>query len=181
MFADGPTREGPRPIQAGRLSRFRSFELLLCRNRAARSFNPESGPVHRDAISRNTVCLKPCGSSRQCATTLCPKLRRMSSDAYRETVSGSVAHAPPSFSQFESTVELLYRSWSCEFMLLVPLLRPAAGLALPRPTIASGAGRHPVQQSADGDGGTITSQSKRHWPSDARQAVPLCVSSRSLR
>ena len=156
MFTEGPTRDGPRPVQAGRLSRFGSFELLSCRKRAARSFNPACGPVHLDAISRNTVCLKPCGSSLQCATTLCPKLRRISSDAYWETASGTVAHAPPSFSQFERTFELLYKSWSCEIMLLVLFLRPAAGRALPCPEIASGAGRHPLQQSADRDGVAIT-------------------------
>jgi len=66
-------------------------------------------------------------------------------------------------------------------MLLVLFLRPAAGRALPWPEIALGAGRHPLQQSADRDGVAIAGQSKRHWPSELRQAVPLCVSSRSLR
>jgi len=156
IFSERPTRDELWPIQAGRLSRFRNCELLSCRKRAARPFNPRSGPLHLDAISWNTACLKPCGSSFQCATTLCPKLRRISSDAYWETASGTVAHAPPSFSQFERTFELLYKSWSCEIMLLVLFLRPAAGRALPCPEIASGAGRHPLQQSADRDGVAIT-------------------------
>jgi len=108
IFSDGPARDALRPLQAGRLSRFSNCELLSCRKRAARSFSPRAGPSHLEAISRNTVCLNPCGSSFQCATTLCPKLRRMSSDAYREAVSGSAARAPPSFSQFESTLEASY-------------------------------------------------------------------------
>jgi len=108
VFSYSPARDALRPFHAGRLSRLGNCELLSCKKRAARSFSPGVDPSHLDAISRNTVCLNPCGSSFQCATTLCPKLRRMSSDAYREAVSGSAARAPPSFSQFESTLEGSY-------------------------------------------------------------------------
>ena len=163
MFADWSTRDGPRPTQAARLSRFTTFELLSCRNRAARSFNLASGSAHLDIISRNTVCLNQCGSSFQCATTLCPKLRRMTSDACWETVSATVAQAPPSFSQFESTFELLYRFWSCKLILLVPFHRHVAGRALPCPNLcqapatipsstplAGMAGQLPISRSATG-------------------------------
>lgn len=143
VFSEWPTRDGLRPIQLGRLSRFRSWELLSCRKRAARSFNPRSGPLHLDGISWNTACLNPCGSSFQCATTLCPKLRRISSEAYRELVSGTAARAPPSFSQFESTLELSYRSRPGDFTVLGPLHVTAARRVRPHSQIASEAGRHP--------------------------------------
>ena len=183
IFSERPTRDELWPIQAGRLSRFRSCELLSCRKRAARSFNPRSGPLHLDAISWNTACLKPCGSSFQCATTLCPKLRRMSSAAYREAaLSGTAARAPPSFSQFESTLELSYRSRSRDFTVLGPLHLSRCGTGMTsssirvrRPPPSSPAVRWLGWQEA------ITGQSKRHWPSNARQAVPLCVNSRSPR
>ena len=183
IFSERPTRDELWPIQAGRLSRFRNCELLSCRKRAARPFNPRSGPLHLDAISWNTACLKPCGSSLQCATTLCPKLRRMSSAAYREAaLSGTAARAPPSFSQFESTLELSYRSRPRDFTVLVLFICSAAGTSLISSSIRIR--RHPLSRPAVrwlGWRETMAGQSKRHWPSKARQAVPLCVNSRSPR